>query len=349
MMTNQASPAQGVFVGVDTHRDRHHAAVIDRLGRELADRGFPASPSGYRQLAEWVEQFHPVEIAAVEGTSSYGAALTRALQERGWRVVETSPADKSDRRRRGKTDAADAFTAARAALSGRAAAVPKDSTGIVEAIRLVRETRRLVVRQQTQIMNQIRAFLVTAPAELREQFRQPTALRLAQALIQQRPEGTDQVSAALTGVLAMHARRWLDCRQEARNLQRQLQELLEQVAPPLLKVPAVGPDTAAALLVAAGQNSGRIRSEAALAHLFGISPIPVSSGNSSRFRCDRGGNRDGHAAIHRIALGRLRHDPRTVDYNSRTMVRGKTRRDAIRLLKRHLVREIHPILIALTQ
>ncbi|WP_210505637.1 IS110 family transposase [Naasia sp. SYSU D00057] len=349
MMTNQASPAQGVFVGVDTHRDRHHAAVLDRTGRELADRSFPATPAGYWQLADWVEAFGPVEVAAVEGTSSYGAALTRFLLERGWRVVETSPGDKSDRRRRGKTDTADAFTAARAALSGRATAVPKDSTGVVQAIRLLRDTRRLVVRQQTQIMNQIRTFLVTSPAEFREQFRQPTALRLAQALASSRPATTDPVSAALGSVLALHAARWLDCRNQARQLQQQLQALLEQAAPTLLAIPAIGPDTAAALLVAAGQNTRRIPTEAALAHLFGIAPVPVSSGNSSRFRCDRGGNRDGNAAIHRIALGRLRRDPRTVDYIARTMARGKTKRDAIRLLKRHLVREIHPVLQALTQ
>lgn len=349
MMTNQLPAAQGLFVGVDTHRDRHHAAVLDPTGRELADRAFPATPAGYGQLADWVETLGPVTVAAVEGTSSYGAALTRALLGRGWRVVETSPADKSDRRRRGKTDAADAFTAARAALSGRASAVPKDSTGVVEAIRLVRETRRLVVRQQTQIMNQIRAFLVTAPADLRERFRQPTALRLAQALADHRPGASDPVGAALARVLALHAARWLDCRRQAQTLQRQLQSLLEQIAQPLLAVPAVGPDTAAALLVATGQNTGRIRSEAALAHLFGIAPVPVSSGNSSRFRCDRGGNRDGNAAIHRIALGRLRRDPRTADYIARTMARGKTKRDAIRLLKRHLVREIHPVLLALTQ
>ena len=349
MMTNPSSASPTVFAGVDTHRDRHHAAVIDGLGRELGHQAFPATPEGYQQLADWVEQFGHPERTAVEGTASYGAALTRALQERGWLVRETSPGDKSDRRRRGKTDAADAFTAARAAASGRASAVPKDSTGPVEAIRVLRESRRLIVRQQTQTMNQIRSFLVTAPAELRERLRHSTAFRLAQALSQLEVPDADVVTRALSRVLAANARRWLELRGQARELNNELQALLEQIAQPLLEIPAVGPDTAAALLIAAGQNSDRIRTEAAMAHLFGISPVPASSGNTSRMRCDRGGNRDGNAAIHRIALGRLRRDPRTVDYLNRTLARGKTKKAAIRLLKRHLVREIHPVLLALTQ
>jgi transposase len=347
-MTNLAPTAQSVFVGVDTHRDTHHAAVIDYLGRELADRSFSATPVGYQQLAAWVTQFGPVERAAIEGTSSYGAALTRFLQDQGWQVVETSPGDKVDRRRRGKTDAADAFTAARAALTGRAAAVPKTTTGPVEAIRLLRETRRLLVREQTQTMNQIRAFQVTAPGQLREQLRRPTAFRLVQAILEH-PAGGDLVTGTLIEVLQIQARRWIELREQSRLLAKRLQALLEEAAPELLARPGIGPDTAATLLVAAGQNTHRIGSEAALAHLFGIAPVPASSGKTSRHRLDRGGNREGNAAIHRIALVRMRHDPRTADYIGRTMARGKTKREAIRLLKRHLVREIHPVLAHLTQ
>jgi transposase len=344
MMTNTDL---GVFAGIDTHAEFHHAALIDAAGRELADRRFPATRAGFAQLVGFFHTAGTVVRVAVEGTGSYGAAVTRVLLEHGFDVAETTPGDKADRRLRGKTDAADAYTAARAALSGRARAIPKATTGEVEALRLLRTTRSLTVRQQTQVMNQIKQFLVTAPAEFRERFPRSTNLRLVRALTATRLTGTDPVTAALLTTLRIDARRWLELRATAAELTKQLNRLTEQVAPALTAVAGVGPDTAAALLVATGQNTQRVPSDGALAHLFGIAPIPASSGRTNRHRLDRGGNRQANAAVHRVALVRLAHDPATRDYIARCMARGKTKREGIRLLKRHLVRELYPLLAAI--
>jgi transposase len=344
MMTNTDL---GVFAGIDTHAEFHHAALIDATGRELGDCRFPATRTGFGQLLQFFQAAGRVVRVAVEGTGSYGAAVTRVLLERGFDVAETTPGDKADRRLRGKTDAADAYTAARAALSGRAAAIPKITTGEVEALRLLRTTRSLTVRQQTQVMNQIKQFLITAPASFRERFQHSTNLRLAQALVATRLTGADPVTAALLTAVRIDARRWLELRATAAELKKQLDTITKRIAPALIKVRGVGPDTAAALLVATGENTQRVPSDAALAHLFGIAPIPASSGRTNRHRHDRGGNRQGNAAVHRVALVRLAHDPATRDYIGRCMARGKTKREAMRLLKRHLVRELYPVLAAL--
>jgi transposase len=336
-----------VFAGVDTHADFHHAAIIDDLGRELADRRFPATMAGFTQLIEFLTGAGEVVRIAVEGTNSYGAGLTRRLLEHGFTVLETTPGDKADRRLRGKTDAADAYTAARAAASGRASATPKDSTGDVEAIRVLQVTRRLAVRQQTQLMNQIKALLVTAPIGVRERFAHRSRLQLARALAATRLVGADSVQEALLSALKIDARRWLELRQTQTQLTSQIRALVQRTASELIEVPGVGPDTAAALLIATGQNAHRVTSEAALARLFGIAPIQASSGRTLRHRLDRGGNRQGNAAVHRIALVRLAHEPRTKDYLTRCLSRGKTKREAMRLLKRHLVRELYPVLATL--
>lgn len=345
--TGESTARTAVWVGVDTHRDRHHVAVLDSVGRELGDRSFAATAAGYAQLQQWVTNFGPVACAAIEGTGSYGAGLCRALTSAGWQVRDTVPGDKADRRRRGKTDTTDAYTAARAALSGQATAIPKSANHTAEAIRVLHVHRRMLVDQQTQLMNQLKSFLVTAPAPLREQFTGLTQVQLARTLAGRHPAATDdQVTTITLQVLADTATRWLDHRAQAAALATQLHTLLQAAAPALMAMHGVGPDVAARLLAAVGDNPTRIRSEAAMAHLFGIAPIEASSGNRHTHRLDRGGNRSANCAVHRIALVRMSRDPRTRDYITRCTHRGKTKRDAIRLLKRAIIRELYP---ALTQ
>lgn len=336
--------SSGIYVGVDTHAETHHVAVLDEFARPLADRKFPATQAGYDRLVDWAESFGQVQIAAVEGTNSYGAGLKRVLLAAGWQVRETTPGDKADRRLRGKTDAADAFTAARAALSGRASAWAKSGDGPAELVRILQVNRTMLVGQQTQLINQIKSLLITAPEELRDQLRGLTNVRMAQHLAQTRPPTDRSLTTLTIEVLADNARRWLDLRERARALAKQTQTLLVEHAPDLIAIHDVGPDVAARLLAAVGDNGDRIRSEAALAHLFGVAPIPASSGRTNRHRIDRGGNRSANCAVHRIALVRMAHDPRTRDYVTRCLARGKTKKDAIRLLKRAIIRELYPAL-----
>jgi transposase len=152
-----------VVAGVDTHGETHHAAVVDEVGRHLADREFEASPGGYGQLLAWLRSFGRLERIGVEGTGAYGAALARMLRQAGVSVVEVDRPDRKVRRLKGKSDPIDAYAAAEAALSGRAAGTPKSRDGRIEAIRTLRVTRRSAVKARTQAINQLRALLTTGP------------------------------------------------------------------------------------------------------------------------------------------------------------------------------------------
>ena len=142
--------------GVDTHHDTHHAAVLLMNGRRLADAEFATTEQGYAQLLAWLGSFGRLHAVGVEGTGSYGAGLTRHLHGAGVRVVEVTRPDRQQRRLRGKSDPLDAYAAAEAVLAGRATAMPKLGTGVVEAIRALHTTRASAVKTRTLTINQPR-------------------------------------------------------------------------------------------------------------------------------------------------------------------------------------------------
>ncbi len=157
--------------GVDAHGKTHHAGVLDPLGRQLGDREFPTTPAGYLALLSSLRsQRRELQRVGVEGTGTYGAALTRHLRVAGVPVVEVDRPDRIGRRAKGKSDPLDAYSAARAALAGTASGVPKTCDGQVEAIRARRVARSSAVKARSQTTNQLKSLLVTAPAELREQL-----------------------------------------------------------------------------------------------------------------------------------------------------------------------------------
>ncbi|MCP4964970.1 MAG: IS110 family transposase [bacterium] len=163
-----------VTAGVDTHRDVHMAAALDHRGAELGVRAFDTNDAGYHELLAWLETFGPVERIGVEGTGTYGVGLTRFLHRNNIVVVEVTRPDRQERRSHGKSDEVDAIAAARSAQSGRATAQPKTRDGSVEAIRTLRIIRRSATRDRTSAINQMRALIVTAPDEIREQYRGTT-------------------------------------------------------------------------------------------------------------------------------------------------------------------------------
>jgi transposase len=334
-----------IFGGVDTHGLTHHAAVVDPIGRHLADREFPATAAGYQDLLGWMRSQGTVVAAGVEGTGAYGAELTRVLTAAGVTVVEVNRPDRATRRRAGKSDPVDAYAAAIAVASGRASVVPKSRTGPVEAIRVLRVARNSAVKARTQAINQIRALLVTAPAVLREQMRTLSTAQLIPALARLRP-GPDlsDPPAATKAALRRLARRYAALDTEAREFRDELDALTAAVAPELVAVPGVGPETAAQLLITAGDNPHRLRTEATFAHLTGTAPIPASSGRTDRHRLNRSGDRAANCALYTIVLSRLRHDPRTRAYMQRRTTQGLSKKDIMRCLKRYVAREIYQIL-----
>jgi transposase len=341
---------QNIILGVDTHKDFHHAAVITGWGEPIADQRFEATPEGYRQLFDWATGHGVVLRAGVEGTGSYGAGLTGLLLRRSVAVIDVIAPDRQLRRLRGKTDQLDAYNAARAVLDGRATTIPKTRDGSVEALRVLRTARQLLVKQRTETINQLHALLVSAPAGLRARLAGLKAKKLALVCSRLRDRaGDDLATATTTEVLRTLARHYLDQLAEAARLAKRIQAIVKDYAPELLAVYGVGPDVAATLLVVAGENVDRIGSEAAFAHLIGTAPIPASSGKTTRFRLNRGGNRQGNCAAYRIVMVRMKAHPETLAYVQKSIARRKSKRETMRLLKRYVAREIYPILIAIQQ
>jgi transposase len=332
-----------VTVGVDTHADIHVAVAKDGFGRRLDATSVATTPAGYAQLLGWARRLGQPDAWGVEGTGSFGAGLARFLRAEGQVVVEVNRPDRAARRRRGKSDPLDAEAAARA-VQAQQGSVPKAGDGQVEMIRSLRVARATAMKARTQAINALKGLVVTAPAELREQLRELPAVRLVQTAAALEPGPITTPLAAATLGLRTLARRHQVLSAELAVLDAELDRLTATAAPKLVALFGVGPDSAGALLVAAGDNPERLRSEAAFSMLCGVSPIEASSGKTRRHRLNRGGDRQANAALHRIVVARLRHDQPTRDYLARRLREGKSKKEAIRCLKRYVAREVFAVL-----
>jgi transposase len=340
--------AKVITLGVDTHKDIHVAVALDGLGRRLGTLSVPAMPAGYKALLEWTNGFGPLERAGVEGTGSFGAGLTRFLRAEGIEVFEVIRPRRRDQYRSGKSDPIDAEAAARAVLAGTATGVPKGADGEVEMIRTLRAARRSAVKARTQAANQLRAMLITAPERLKSELRGLSTAKLVTKVSRFRPAtNLADVQTATKFALRSVARRHQRLSEEISELNERLDRLVGQAAPELLAVEGVSIDTAASLLVAAGDNPERLKNEAAFAHLCGAAPIPASSGKSVRHRLNRHGDRDANRALYVIAICRMSRDKRTRSYVQRRTKEGKTKKEIIRCLKRYIAREVYRILTSL--
>jgi transposase len=334
--------ASGVVVGVDTHKDLHVARAKDELGRGLGEITIPASAKGYRALLAWSRGLGEVRAFGVEGSGCYGAGLARHLRAHGEVVIEVIRPNRQARRLRGKSDPADAEAAASAVLSGEASGTPKASDAAVEMIRALRVARSTANRARTQAINALHALVVTAPEELRADLRGLPGPRLVRTCARLRPGPLTDPVGATKAALRSLARRHQALSVEVRELDGELCRLTAKACPALLGIFGAGSDTAGALLLAAGDNPERLRSEAAFAKLTGVSPVQASSGKTMRHRLNRGGDRHANAALHRIVLVRLRwRHPPTIDYVARRTAEGRSKREIIRCLKRYVAREVY--------
>ncbi|WP_314220328.1 IS110 family RNA-guided transposase [Streptomyces zaehneri] len=325
---------QDVFGGVDSHADTLHVAVISDNGGHLADAEFTTTAAGYAAALAFVTAHGHVIAIGVEGTSSYGAGFTRAARSHGHQVVEVNRPDRAERRRIGKSDPIDAYAAA---LSGRACGAPKDDT--VAGIRALHNAARSAVKARTAALNQIGHILITAPDAIRAKYGHLKGTDRTDILARLRPCG-DAVHAAVLAALKSLARRVKELTAEHEALTRALDSEVTVHNPGLRAAYGVGPDTAAQLLVTAGGNPERMRTEASFAALCGVAPVPASSGRTNRHRLSRGGDRAANAALYRIALVRMSSDSRTREYVARQIAAGRTKKEIIRLLKRAIAREM---------
>ena len=328
--------------GVDTHLDTHVAAALDCSGGVLGVESFPTTTGGFTELHAWLASHGTLERVGVEGTGAYGAGLARFLRTMDVTVIEVGRPNRQARRAHGKSDSIDAVEAARAALSGRANAVAKSADGNVEAIRVLLVAYRSGRDTRIKCLNQLRHLGFCAPDELRERFRGIGVAGLAEtaAGLRPNPNGDPVVYATK---LAMHTlgRRVLDIDADCARLHGELSGLVKATAPSLVDLHGVGVRTAALLLVAAGDNAGRIISEAAFAHLCGVAPIHASSGKVTRHRLNRGGNRQANHALWRIVFTRMSSDPRTRAYVDRRSLEGRSKPEIMRVLKRYVARQVY--------
>lgn len=300
----------------------------------------PADRAGYERLLKWGTEQGKIIAFGIEGTGSYGAGFTSLVRRRGHKVVEVVRQDRRERRLNGKSDLLDAHNAARAVLAGTASATPKSADGQVEMIRQIKVAKDTAVKARTSAMVTLKAMIVNVDPELREELQSLSKMALIERCADLRPRKVDTPIAASKHVLRSLARRWQDLHTEVKAHEELLDRLTGQLAPQLLEAFGIAADTAAEMLIVAGDNPERIRTEAAWAKLCGVAPIPASSGTTTRHRLNRGGHRQANAALYRTIIVRMRFHEPTIAYVERRMAEGRTKAEIIRCLKRFLAREI---------
>jgi transposase len=346
MEVGQEMAGRRVVGGVDTHKDLHVAAVVDELDRVLGSRSFATTRHGYKQMLTWMRSFGQLRRVGVEATGTYGAGLLRYMQNAGVEVLEVTTPDTHDRRKRGKNDDLDAQNAAHAAFAGKRTVTPKSRDGMIESLRVLKACRKTAVAARRVALQMIHNTIVCAPDELREALRKMTRMQLIRTLAAWRPDLTDyrNVVSAYRITLKSLGRRYLELHDEIADLDAMITAIVDELAPALVAQNSIGHASAAQLLLTAGDNTERLQSEASFAALCGVSPVPASSGRTTRHRLNRGGDRAANSALHIIAIGRLRTDPRTKAYVAKRIAEGHSKLEAIRCLKRYIAREVFTLI-----
>lgn len=328
-------------IGGDPDRDTIDLAVLDTgAGRVQAHVTDTADGAGYRRMLDWAKQ-HAAgrRVWALEGTGSFAAGLVVFLTAAGEPVVEVGALKRA---RGAKNDRIDAIRAARQALSREQQAAPR-AGGLREALRMVFACREGVLLSRTKAINELKSLIVVAPEPLRARLRGRTLAVQLTRIEQLTVPATAPVEQRLSvfSLQSIAARvRFLST--QLAELDPQLLELIKQhpAGLALLAEPGVGPVVAAQLLIS-WSHHGRVRSEAAFASLAGVAPIEASSGQRSRHRLNRGGDRTLNRALHTVAITRMRCHPETRAYELRRTAEGKTHRDIRRSVKRALARRLY--------
>jgi transposase len=339
-----SSPAT-VIIGVDTHKFVHVAVAIDRVGARLASRSAPADRAGYAELVAWARTLGTIGAFGIEGTGSYGVGLASFVRRQAIRVVEVSHSDRRKRRNNGKSDTIDAETAARSVLAGIATAVPKTADGAAEMVRQIKVARDTAVKARSAAIITLKSLIVNAPGDLRETLEPLTDSKLINRCARLLPGAIADTVASTKHALRAIATRWLALSTEIDAHDEALDAITHTAVPTLREAFGIGPDSAAEMMIVAGDNPTRVRSEAAFAKLCGACPIPASSGVTNRHRLFRGGHRQANAALYRIVTVRMRWHQPTMDYVTKRTAQGLSKKDIIRCLKRFVAREIYRSLL----
>ena len=270
-----------VIVGVDTHTHIHVAVALDALGARLATCSASADRAGYMELVAWARALGLVEAFGIEGTGSYGVGLASFVRRHAIRVVEVSHCDRRKRRHNGKSDTIDAETAARSVLSGIATAIPKTADGAAEMVRQIKTARDTAVKARSAAIITLKSLIVNASDALRESLDPLTDKKLIDRCAALVPGDILDPTASAKHSLRALARRWLTLAADIRTHDDVLDAITHTAAPTLREAFGIGADSAAEMMIVAGDNPTRVRSEAAFAKLCGACPIPASSGGDA--------------------------------------------------------------------
>lgn len=329
-----------IAIGIDTHKATLAACAVDALGLPLAEQTFPNDPTGHRALLDWADEIEPAARIGLEGSAGFGAAAARFLVAAGREVREVPPQlshrERGRTRRAGKTDPGDALAIAR--VTARETALPPvrrdDASHDIGLLVVARED---LVAEATRTRNRLHADLVVlvpgygaSAANLVAERHRRTAGRLLRSIPGVQAELARDRLARL-GRLVI----------EAQRLEVRLAALVGDH--PLRSLPGAGTLVTAKLIGEAG-DLARFRSADAFAMLAGVAPIPASSGQTQRMRLNRGGNRQLNRALHTIALVQAWHHDPAKTFIARKRAEGKTWREALRALKRHLARVVFKLL-----
>jgi transposase len=333
-------------IGTDTHKKSHTcAAVFAGTGQLAGELTASARKAGFAELLDWGRELDPERIWAIEDCRHVSRSFERFLVAQGERVVRVAPKLMGQSRRgertRGKSDPIDALAVARAALREGPETLP--AAHLDEAaleLKLPLDHREDLVKARSEDQQRLRWHL----HDLWPEFELPAGCldrtvwleRVAGKLARAEQGARVRVSRELVRAIRQRTKR-------AAELEREIGAMVRAQAPQLLELPGCGALTAAKL-IAETAGAARFASDAKLARLAGIAPIPASSGNRTRLRLDRGGNRQLNCAVHRIAVTQSRVHAPAKDYLARKRAEGKSTREALRCLKRHLIRRIWRLL-----
>lgn len=336
-------------VGVDTHARHHVYAVLTTTGEVLDTREFPTHRAGIARAIAWAARRTGGDLAtlwAIEGTASYGALLTAAVTATGYQVAEAPRLGTHRGHGVGKSDPLEAqrIAAAVLPLDTTQLRVPRLGDGIRASLRVLVAARDLMTGERTRSVNALTALLRIH--DLGVDARHPLTgpgLRQVSGWRARSESLTHQIARTEATRLAKRVRALDD--ELARNLARLTELVRASAAAPLLEEPGFGP-VSLAICLTVWSHPGRVRSEAAFASLAGVNPIPASSGNTVRYRLNRGGDRRLNRALHMVALTRMTHDERTRAYVEKRRAQGRTLKEIRRGLKRYLACHVYRVLTA---
>ena len=338
-------------IGVDSHARTHTYAVLAASGEHLGTQAFPNTHAGRARAIAWAGRCTGGDLGAlwvIEGIGSYGAQLARQAASAGYRAVEAAPMDVAGRRGTGKSDPIDArrIAAAVLPLDEQQLRTPRLDQGNRAAAQILLTARDELTGERTRAVNALTALVRIAGLGIDARYR--LGARKIAEISRWRPREEDLAAATARTEAVRLAKRILALDAEITGNMNRIGELVDaSPAAALVAETGIGPVTAATVLVA-WSHPGRVRNEAAFAALAGVNPIPASSGNTTRHRLNRGGDRRLNRALNVIAMVRMVHHPQTRAYADRRRAEGKTNREIRHCIKRYLARRLYRHLNAVT-